>query len=58
MEVGGQLQVLMVSPPVPTEEEAVWAPEPVLKFWKREKSLAFTENRNSLVVQPVCQSQE
>jgi len=24
---------------VPTEEEAVWAPEPVVMFWRREKSL-------------------
>jgi len=25
--------------PVPVEEETEWAPEPVVMFWRREKSL-------------------
>jgi len=46
MEVSGQLQVLKDLPPVPTEWEDLWAPQTVLKFWKRETYLAATENRN------------
>jgi hypothetical protein len=28
--------------PIPNQQEAGWAPEPVATFWRREKSLAHT----------------
>jgi hypothetical protein len=39
--------------PVPTGEEARWAPEPGWKLWRREKSYASAENRTP-AVQPVA----
>jgi hypothetical protein len=34
-------------PPVPIEQEAVWAPEPVWTFQREEKFLAPTGNRRA-----------
>jgi hypothetical protein len=44
MEVSGQLHALAVlllakEPPVATEEEAEWAPEPASMLWRRENYL-------------------
>jgi hypothetical protein len=50
MEVSGHLHSLVALPPgkgpsVPTVQEAGWAPEPVWKLWRREKSLALAGNQ-------------
>jgi hypothetical protein len=46
MEMSGQSQapvalLLEYEPPVSTEQEAGRAPEPVWKYWRREKSVTF-----------------
>jgi len=39
MEVSGQLHAPAVLPPVPTEQEPGWAPEPVwMRWWGKNKS--------------------
>jgi hypothetical protein len=46
MEMSGQLNIpaalLQENNPLPIEQEAEWAPEPVWTFWGRKKSLAPT----------------
>jgi hypothetical protein len=47
MKVSGQPQASAIlpprkEPPVPTGQEAVWAPEPVWTLWREEKSLALS----------------
>jgi len=34
--------------PLPSEEQARWAPEPVSTFWKRQKSLSPNTNQNTI----------
>jgi hypothetical protein len=53
MEVRGQPRALAAlvpvkEPPVFTIQGAEWAPEPLLTFWGRDKSLAPPENRNTI----------
>jgi hypothetical protein len=56
MEVNGQVHAaaslaLVLEAPVSIGQEARWAPEPVWKLRRSEKSIAPAENR-TLVVQP------
>jgi hypothetical protein len=58
MEVSGQLHAPAVllpekEPPVPTEQEAGWAPKPVWKLWSIGTPTAPAVNRNP-VVEPVA----
>jgi hypothetical protein len=50
VEASGQLHALAALPPVkdrpvPTGQEAGWAPNPVWSLWRREQTLAPTVNR-------------
>jgi hypothetical protein len=60
MEVSGKLHVPAVlspgkEPPVPTEQEAAWAPEPVWTRWWREKNPITDPARKwTSVIQPVA----
>jgi len=57
MEVSGQPYVLASMSPgkqllLHTDQESVWAPEPVWMLWNREESLALPESE-PLIVHPV-----
>jgi hypothetical protein len=47
MKVSGQHQVSTALTPVPTEQEAGWAPEPVWAFWRGKKSRLCREYARS-----------
>jgi hypothetical protein len=54
MEVSGQLHILLAlalgtERLVPTEWEAEFAPEPLWRFWRREKSLALARNQTQVL---------
>ena len=54
MEVSDQPHALATLPLVPTEQEARWAPQPVLAFWRRDKSLAPASIQKAQTIQPIA----